>query len=1412
MPPYNASGAPPGPAGGLASLNTLTPAEFSTKMMNMFEKATLQGETALKQGGVSGALTEGGTTQQVADLAKSLFGGMDDGSVLARSAPKGYILTGSAANRTTLSSLTQQKSFVPSAPPSYVVQMVREMVPDGDVCQDQSQMSAACAQTNQSRADKQAQTFLPSALQKSRASDMQALRYSMAPSRTQMQDSTGQCRQYGRESLEQIAHSLKMSNDHLAGLLAKLLAPPKVPSPSVRASESHHVFTNFVAQMYAAGNITKQDASRMNCLITSGMPLRRQDDEQDPSSGGGGQLPRSTSKSAQCTPSQIEHMTVSQAHINCDQSKHVHMCGPADGCPSTKSGDGSMGLARQSRGMGVSSQMFDNVQNAGSRDLSATPTRLFTSTQVFTSASGVKLEHARSFHSPAGVSESVLCISASKPSVQGVPRCDSKNRLRPIRSKSSVRRQRSKRRNVCVTQSQPSISSIPRCPSATSTRPACVGKSKPSMPNIPRCKSRVCCPKSQPSVPGLPRCVPALPFQNDEPEPEPDFGGGDEPEPELDNEPPPLEPEPIEMEEEPPEEVEVEEEEEEEEPPEDNTSVRTPKSSTGTRKSEPHTEPIEPTPPMSESPVISPANSGVPSPVTEHSLSVSSHSPSIAEVDDNTEEEELEWPSTPPRGPLERVPSPPPEPPPPPPPRRTSKPGKNYTSPFRFQKIKCPEPDGCQLLHCLPECHPLRTPYPPQYRFDEVRMRRYMEQCHQLKKICSHPPGEQCWLPPPPPLPPELREKQPPYPPDRCHPPLFPGTDLGLGCSYGLPSGNCYGAYEKGGNRKKKPEDCYFDCGGICPMGLLGENCPQPPPYVAKPKKKQKKDEVFQFDYITVMREKAGPPEDEGDYCDQLKRQRRLQEKLMIDAAAAEQILADQCADGSSGRRGKRRGSRKSRLPEGPPPSDEAARFLERPDVQVVKEMKTEIVKTTGYGGPEQLVTQQQAYYTKTPDGRIAASELRNVNQPTVEDWMKQDADATLRKHNRGLQFTDECPVLRDDLEKEFREFSKSCGRSKVKPQRQKALPTGFLPCPLPEKTVIMCRVPDPGQMGGNNTLQCQAVPIPTGNVGQSNALQFGTEGSCVGGNGQGSQGMAGMQFVAPPGGYGGYVNQQQQHMQSNKMFGQCGLPPPPPVSQQLPPEGYLSRGQVASPTAQPYQQQPWFPPQGQQQQQSNSFQDPSQAMRSNQDPSQMTSFTQAQQQQSWPSRQDPSVQNQALSGMMSMAFDTESTRGPYQQSSWNAPNYTQQPNGSERYAPGQPVKGFPGMSSEQQEIVKEASVLSQPQQQKQQTAATKEPEFPYMCEIRYHEPIHGSIYGTCSIITFISWVYIKYKIYQLVIILMWFLNRSSRETNTALQAARSKYGHSSKSQSKLSGYNGDSFFQPQLSSRKSNSSVWRKQ
>lgn len=566
-------------------------------------------------------------------------------------------------------------------------------------------------------------------------------------------------------------------------------------------------------------------------------------------------------------------------------------------------------------------------------------------------------------------------------------------------------------------------------------------------------------------------------------------------------------------------------------------------------------------------------------------------------------EEELEWPTESPRGPLEKTP------------KKIPEPKKGHIKKPTKSSKKDKPGESCDIDMCdLPDCHPLKTPYPPQYRFDDVHMRRYMAHCHGLKDICSHPPGEQCWTPPPPPPPPKMREKKLPFPPDPCHPPLFPGTNLGMGCSYGLPSGNCYGKYES----VKTAKESYFDCGGICPMSLLGDFNKPPPP--KPPQKKKKKDEVYQFDYITVQRDKRPPPPDvcvedeDEDECGNHKTENKQRPKYK-----------DPCEF------------------EEPPAPEQILEFLQRPDVHIVKEQMADIVKQyKKCGPPEKFVCQQEAVYRKAEDGRITSQVVggneNNSDQRKSNGLVEDSQDFILRGGGSA-----------PDWDKELEKFIKSCNKKACK-KPGKPKPTGFIPCPLPDNTTVLCRVTDPNAMGGK-ALQCQAIPIPTGNVG--GRRQFGTEGLCVGGGGN----MNGLGLATPPIGYGGIATRQQQE-QINQNLAQ-GLPPPPPQQGQVVYQ-ILPTPQLPDTHKQRYLQ----------------------------------------------------LQTQQMQSVMNHANANAST---------SYPAYAA--NGTAKYAPSSTIKG-------QTAQPQSSSSLASSSNPKTKSSKIKAQDFPYTCEVRYHEPIHGSIYG----------------------------------------------------------------------------------
>ncbi|CAL8123795.1 unnamed protein product [Orchesella dallaii] len=718
--------------------------------------------------------------------------------------------------------------------------------------------------------------------------------------------------------------------------------------------------------------------------------------------------------------------------------------------------------------------------------------------------------------------------------------------------------------------------------------------------------------------------------------------------------------------------------------PENTSPVTSPKASPITS---PKTSP-QPSPPAT------PKSAGSTPSKPSRSASLISPSPPVsAKSTTDDETDGLVWPQDPLRGPLDKPPPPPIFPVVP-----KTKPGKNYKSPFKFQKIKPPPPPACDvILNDLPECHPLKTPYPPQYRFDNLKMRRYLEQCNLQKQICKLPQGEQCWVPPPPPLPPQFRDKKPPFPPDKCNPSLFPYSQLGMGCNMGLPSGNCYGRVFDGSNNNKqsKPEkDCYFDCGGVCPMGVLGENCPPPPPPpYSKLKKKQKADDVFFFDYITVKRDKKPEATTEADHCE------LYQQKLLEEQRAIEEMC--------NGKKGKR----KKKNSNGCDPNTEVCappeitRFLKRPDVQVVKEQKTEIVRKHGMEGPERMITQMEAFYTKSPDGRVTTQWQdpnandgtgggptlpTNVN-PGVEQWVKAEVDASRRKNDHSHRFADDCPQLQTQWEKEFLEFAKSCDRPKKTKKNAAQLammsmmppppPPGMIPCPLPETTPIMCRIPDPNNMSGN-VIQCQAIPFPM-NSNQTH-LQFGTEGSCVGGSPY-------QQAWSPyPKGGGGNPRAPQP------VGGQYPIPPPTAYSEQSgqgpipPPPQYVqsSNGQTKFQTGFPSGATLPFP------QSSNEFS----AL-----PPPLPQYQQ-QYQQAPGNNIPPPVQYQQAPGNIPPPAQ-------YQQVSNN---------GYSKYAPYQPVKYADAAMD----------ISQQPKTTSKEATVGQKTDYPFMCEVRYHEPITGSIYG----------------------------------------------------------------------------------
>lgn len=83
--------------------------------------------------------------------------------------------------------------------------------------------------------------------------------------------------------------------------------------------------------------------------------------------------------------------------------------------------------------------------------------------------------------------------------------------------------------------------------------------------------------------------------------------------------------------------------------------------------------------------------------------------------------------------------------------------------------------------------------------------------------------------------------------------------------------------------------------------------------------------------------------------------------------------------------------------------------------------------------------------------------------------------------------------------------------------------------------------------------------------------------------------------------------------------------------------------------------------------------------------------------------------------------------------------------NGTAKYAPSSTIKGQTAQSSVKSKTVKEeapssSSVASSSNPTKAKNPPTKSSkikapgqksqDFPYTCEVRYHEPIHGSIYG----------------------------------------------------------------------------------
>ncbi|ODN04570.1 hypothetical protein Ocin01_02120 [Orchesella cincta] len=461
-------------------------------------------------------------------------------------------------------------------------------------------------------------------------------------------------------------------------------------------------------------------------------------------------------------------------------------------------------------------------------------------------------------------------------------------------------------------------------------------------------------------------------------------------------------------------------------------------------------------------------------------------------------------------------------------------------------------------------------------------------------------------------------------------------------------------------------------------MGMLGENCPPPPPPpYAKLKKKSKPDDVFFFDYITVMRDKKPETIPDADQCE------LYQQKLL----AEQQMIEEKC----KGKKGKKKKKNSNDCdPNEICATPEITRFLNRPDVQVVKEQKTEIVRKHGMEGPERMITQMEAFYTKSPDGRVTTQwNDPNANNdgittttlpvnvsPGVEQWVKAEVDASARKNDHSHRFADDCPQLQTQWEKEFQEFVRSCDRPK-KTKKNAAQygmpmppppPPGMIPCPLPETTPIMCRVQDPNNMSGN-VIQCQAVPFPMNN--KQKHLQFGTEGACVGGSPY--------QQTWP------YANNRGGGQTSPQpVGGQYPIPPPSAYSQQ---SGY-------APIPPPPQYMQVYNEQPQQQ-----FQ---------------TTYPPLPAEGALPYEQNSNEENQ---------FTAPPPPPQFQQAPGGIPSpptqYQQVSNGYSKYAPYQPIK-----------VAEAAMDISQQEPKRSSRDSGKKADYPYMCEVRYHEPITGSIYG----------------------------------------------------------------------------------